>query len=90
MPSRDASRPPTHQRAILSIVLAVLGFVLLAFQPFLSLALSLPALTTGVHARREIAAAGGVDGGSDLAATAVLIAAATLPLSIVALFLDLL
>ncbi len=79
-----------NPRAMLSVGLGVVAFALLVVQPFLSLLLSLPALTTSVHARREIAAAGGAQRGFDLAGAGLAVGSATLLLSIVAVFLDLL
>lgn len=90
MSSNNPSQPPMNQRAVMSLGLAVVAFVLLAFEPFLSLVFSLPSLTMGVHARRAIAANDEPERGFDLAGTGLVIAAATLLLAVVAIFLDLL
>ncbi len=94
MPPDDAvppePSPPLHQRAVLSAGLSVVAFALLLVEPFGSLVLSLPAVTTGVHARREIQASGGTQRGFDLAGTGLAIGSSTLLLAVVAVFLDLL
>lgn len=89
----DPSAPPPaalSQRAVLSIGLGVVAFVLLVIEPFGSLVLSLPAVTTGTHARREVLASGGTQRGADLAGAGVAIGGATFLLAVVAVFLDLL
>lgn len=94
MPPDDAETPepsaPMNQRAVLSAGLSVAAFALLVVEPFLSLVLSLPAITTGVHGRREIQASAGTQRGFDLAGAGLAIGSATLLLAIVAVFLDLL
>ena len=95
---RDAGRDVDHplpgatlnQRAVLSVGLGLVAFVLLVVEPFGSLVLSLPALTTGTHSRREILASGGTQRGGDLAGAGLAIGGATLLLAVVAVFLDLL
>lgn len=79
-----------NQRAVLSLGLGIVAFVLLVVQPFLSMILSLPTLTIGVHARSVIRASDGAERGFELAGIGMMIGSATLLLSIVAVFLDLL
>lgn len=79
-----------NQRAILSVGLGVIAFLLLVVEPFGSLILSLPAITTGVHSRREIFASAGTQRGADLAGAGLAIGGSTLLLAVVAVFLDLL
>lgn len=89
-PAHTQGSAPVHQRAILSVGLGVVAFLLLVVEPFGSLVLSLPAITTGVHARREIAMSGGARRGADLAGLGLAIGGSTLLLAVVAVFLDLL
>lgn len=86
--SDDAA--PLNHRAVLSVGLGVVAFLLLVVEPFGSLVLSLPAITTGTHARREILASGGAERGADLAGAGLAIGGATALLAVVAVFLDLL
>jgi hypothetical protein len=81
---------PLHRRALLCVVLGLAAFALLLVEPFLALALSLPAVTIAVHARREVLASRGALRGHDLAGAGLALGVATLPLAVVALFLDLL
>lgn len=83
-------RPPLNQRSVLSFGLGAVAFVLLVVEPFLSMILSLPALTIGVHARSAIRASDGAERGFELAGIGIAIGSATLILSVVAVFLDLL
>lgn len=89
-PAHALGSAPVHPRAILSVGLGVVAFLLLVVEPFGSLILSLPAITTGVHARREIALSGGAQRGTDLAGFGLAIGGSTLLLAVVAVFLDLL
>lgn len=86
----DGPRAPMNQQAALSVGLGLVAFLLLVVEPFGSLLLSLPALTTAVHARREIVASDGAQRGFDLAGAGLAIGSATLLLAVVAVFLDLL
>ncbi|MGJ9423250.1 hypothetical protein [Aeromicrobium sp. CF3.5] len=89
-PSSPHPSAALNQRAVLSVGLGVVAFVLLVIEPFGSLVLSMPAVTTGTHARREILASGGTQRGADLAGAGLAIGGATLLLAVVAVFLDLL
>lgn len=88
--ARPRPAPALNRRAVLSVGLGVVAFVLLVIEPFGSLVLSLPAVTTGTHSRREILASGGTQRGADLAGAGLAIGGATLLLAVVAVFLDLL
>ncbi len=83
-------RSPLNQRAVLGFGLGVVAFVLLVVEPFLSMILSLPSLTIGVHARNAIRASDGAERGFELAGIGIALGSATLILSVVAVFLDLL
>lgn len=89
-PAGPHEAAPVNQRAILSVGLGGVAFLLLVVEPFGSLILSLPAITTGVHSRREILASGGTQRGADLAGVGLAIGGSTLLLAVVAVFLDLL
>lgn len=66
-PAPSGSGPPTHRHAVYSVVLGVLAFATLYVFPFGCLVLGVPSITTGVNARREIAASRGEVGGDSLA-----------------------
>lgn len=83
-------RPPLNQRAVLSLGLGFIAFVLLVVEPFFSMILSLPALTIGVHSRIAIRASHGAERGFELAGIGIAMGSATLILSVVAVFIDLL
>lgn len=83
-------RPPLNQRAILSVGLGAGGFALLAVEPFLSMILSLPAITIAAQSRNQIRESDGAERGSELARIGLMIGCTTLLLSVVGVFLDLL
>lgn len=86
----ETPRPPLNQRAVLCVVLGVVAFVLLLVEPFLSLVLAIPSVTTAVSARGEVMKSRGGQRGFDLAGTGLAIGSATLLLAVVAVFIDLL
>lgn len=54
---------PSNRRAVYSLLFGTAAFVSLFFVPFLPFALGVCAVTTGVHARREIGLSKGAEGG---------------------------
>jgi hypothetical protein len=62
-----------NRKAVLSVVCGVLAFACIYVSPFGGFVLSLPSLTSGVHARREIVAAKGQQTGDTLAVTGLMI-----------------
>ena len=57
----------TNRKAIICVVYGVLAFAVIYLFPLGGLVLGVPAITTGVHARREIAASKGRQSGDMLA-----------------------
>jgi hypothetical protein len=65
--SSSATPPVTNRKAIVSVVYGVCAFAVIYVVPLGGLVLGVPAITSGVHARREIAAARGAQSGDLLA-----------------------
>lgn len=76
VPSVDGANAPVNRKAIFSVVCGFSAFLVLWVFPFGAFALGVPAITTGVHGRREIALSRGAERG-DTAAIAGLTAGAT-------------
>lgn len=85
----EPERPlPLNRKALASIVLGVAGFLCLFVFPFGAFALGIPALTTGIHARREIAESKGTQDGDNLAVSGLIVGGAGLVFGIIALGLS--
>lgn len=67
---------PVNRKAVYSVVCGFGAFLVLWVFPFGAFALGVPAVTTGVHGRREIASSRGAERG-ELAAIAGITAGAT-------------
>lgn len=65
--------PATSRKAVLSIVYGVCAFAAIYLFPVGGLVLGIPSITTGVHARREIAASKGAQTGDSLAVIGLMI-----------------
>ncbi len=65
--SAGGERPPVNRKAIYSVICGFGAFVVLWMFPFGAFALGVPAITTGVHGRREIALGKGAERGDTLA-----------------------
>lgn len=76
--SGDGNGLPTNRKAIISVVFGVAGFLCLYAFPFGAFALGLPAITTGIHARREIVESGGTERGDGLAAAGLIVGGAAM------------
>lgn len=68
----------THRFAVYSVVLGIGAFAALYVFPFGCLVLGVPSITTGVHARREIAASKGELTGDSTAVIGLTIGGAAL------------
>lgn len=79
--------PATHRFAVYSVGLGIGAFVCLYFFPFGCLVLGVPSITTGVHARREIAASRGELTGDSVAVTGLMIGGAALVTGLLALLM---
>lgn len=62
-----------NPKAVFSIVYGVLAFAVIYVLPAGGLVLGVPAITSGVHARREIAASRGQQSGDSLAVYGLMI-----------------
>jgi hypothetical protein len=72
-PSDGDSGVPLNRKATYSIVFGIAAFACLYVFPFGALALGVPSITTGVHARREIAESHGHEAGDGLAVSGLLV-----------------
>lgn len=78
---------PTNRKAILSVVFGALAFPSVLFISwFLAFILAVPSITCGVHARREIRASKGAEGGDTTAAVGLTIGATSLALVLLSRF----
>jgi hypothetical protein len=68
-----ARTPTTNRKAIYSVVCGVLAFACIYVSPFGGLVIGVPSVTSGVHARREIAASKGQQVGDSLAVIGLMI-----------------
>lgn len=89
-PSGGGTGVPVNRKAIFSLVAGVCGFLLLFVFPFGAVVLGFSALTSGIHAGREIAGSHGEQGGSGLVVYAVMIGGVGLLFGVIALSLSLL
>ncbi|WP_456698152.1 hypothetical protein [Aeromicrobium sp. P5_D10] len=86
--SPGADSPAPHRFAAYSVALGVGAFACLFFFPFGCLVLGVPAITTGVHARREIAASRGELTGDEVAVIGLIIGGAALLTGLVSFLLS--
>lgn len=73
-PAGPVGRPATNRKAVYSLLCGVVAFGCIYVTPFLGLMVAVPAVTSGVHARREIADALGTQGGDSIAVIGLMIA----------------
>lgn len=76
----DGAGLPTNRKAIYSVLYGAAAFPCAFLLPFLALVLSVPSITCGVHARREIQESRGTEGGDMTAVVGLTIGATTLGL----------
>lgn len=76
---------PLNRKAIASVVLGSASFLCLFVFPFGAFALGIPAITTSVHARREIASSKGTQDGDSWAVCGLIVGGAGLIFGIIAL-----
>ncbi len=86
-PSVDAV---TNRKAIYSVVCGVVAFACVYVTPFLGLLLAIPSITSGIHARREIAASKGEQTGDSAAVIGQMIGGGALVTAVLASLLPLL
>lgn len=63
----------TNRKAIYSLVCGVAAFACIYLTPFLGLLVAIPAITSAIHARREITASKGQETGDSLAVIGLMI-----------------
>jgi hypothetical protein len=70
---QTAHTPRTNRKAVFSIVYGVCAFAVIYLFPLGGLVLGVPSITSGVHARREIAASHGEQTGDSIAVYGLMI-----------------
>ncbi len=85
-PGGGADRP-VNRKAIYSVICGFAAFLVLWVFPFGAFALGVPAVTTGVHARREIKLSRGAERGDNVAIAGLTAGATTLALLVLTLVL---
>jgi uncharacterized protein DUF4190 len=91
-PPEDSSDTgvPLNRKALASVILGGASFLCLFIFPFGAFALGIPAITTSIHARREIADSEGTQTGADWAVTGLIVGGAGLVFGVIALGLSVL
>ena len=77
-----------NRKALLSVILGGASFLCLFVFPFGAFVLGVPAITTSIHARREIAESDETQTGGDWAVTGLIVGGAGLVFGIIALGLS--
>jgi hypothetical protein len=84
-----AGPPGTHRKAVVSVAYGVLAFAVIYVFPIGGLVLGVPSVTTGVHARREIAASKGALTGDSIAVIGIMVGAAAIVTVLLSWLIDL-
>ncbi len=71
--SGPAEQTVLNRKAVYSVLCGVLAFALIYLSPFVGLLVGLPAVTSAIHARREIVASKGQQTGDTVAFTGLLV-----------------
>lgn len=71
----EGGPPPHNRKAVFSVVVGVIAFALIYVSPTAALLVALPSLTSGVHARREVAASKGAETGDSTAVIGLMVGA---------------
>lgn len=71
--SGPVEQPVTNRKAIYSVVCGVVAFASIYVTPLLGLLIGVPAVTSAIHARREVAASKGVQTGESLAVIGLMV-----------------
>jgi hypothetical protein len=79
---------PLNRKATYSIVFGIAAFACLYVFPFGALALGVPSITTGVHARREIVESHGREAGDGLAVSGLIVGGMALATFLVSGIID--
>lgn len=83
--STGGEKLPVNRKAIYSVICGFGAFVVLWVFPFGAFVLGVPAVTTGVHGRREITLGRGAERGDTLAVAGVTAGAMTIALLVLTL-----
>ncbi|MDR7087119.1 hypothetical protein J2X11_001958 [Aeromicrobium panaciterrae] len=86
-PPAGGDRRPVNRKAIYSVICGFGAFLVLWVFPFGAFALGVPAVTTGVHGRREIKLSRGSERGDTVAIAGLTAGATTLFLLVLTLVL---
>jgi hypothetical protein len=78
----DDTRLPLNRKALYSVFFGFAAFLVLWVFPFGAFALGVPAVTAGIHGRREISLSKGTEGGDALAVAGITAGATTIALMI--------
>ena len=62
-----------NRKAVYSVLCGIVAFALVYLSPFVGLLVGLPAVTSAIHARREIAASKGYETGDTVAFTGLMV-----------------
>ena len=79
-PPDGGAGAPANRKVVLSVVFGTLAFACTFFEPFGGFLLSLPAITTAIHGRREIKESRGTEGGDLLGVAGLTIGITTIAL----------
>ena len=74
---------PTNRKAVCSVLFGAVAFACSFLSPFGAFVLAVPAVTTGIHGRREIKDSRGSEGGDMVAVIGLTIGLATMGLLLV-------
>lgn len=86
-PSGGGADLPVNRKAIYSVICGFAAFLVLWVFPFGAFALGVPAVTTGIHGRREIKISRGAERGDTVAIAGLTAGATTLVLLVLTLVL---
>lgn len=86
-PTDDGAQPRVNSKAIYSLICGFGAFLVLWVFPFGAFALGVPAVTTGVHGRREIALSHGAERGDTVAVAGLTAGAMSLVLLVMTVVL---
>jgi len=87
VPLGDGTGLPINRKAIYSMICGFAAFAVLWVFPFGAFALGMPAVTTGIHGRREIALSAGMERGETLAIAGLTAGATTIVLMVISVLL---
>ena len=81
-PDHSGADLPTNRKATYSLLLGIAAFACVYLFTFGAFALGVPAITTGVHAKREIAASRGTEGGDGIAGIGLIVGGAAIVVAV--------